>query len=259
MQALASQAGMLLISYPMPLWCAVVAAYRRAIALMPGAYVQVGGEVMTESVRRMLVRQLGVPIFQAYSATDYGSMAAECQHHHLHIVPGKTLVEIVDGEHQTQPGQWGEVVVTNFFSHGRPLVRVRTGDRAMWGEGRCPCGSPLPYIRYVAGRLEDQIVKSDGTLILWPDVENALHPYAEQVFGYQIEQVDPERITARLSVRESSAASGPLEDALGNLFEGMKVDILFTDDIRQAANGKTKSMIGIQNPTGSPVQLSNQP
>ncbi len=50
-------------------------------------------------------------------------------------------------------GQEGEVVITTLNRKAMPLIRYRTQDVASILQGPCPCGSPLPRLAKIKGRL----------------------------------------------------------------------------------------------------------
>jgi phenylacetate-CoA ligase len=203
----------------------------------------VGGEVLTPTMRRTIERVFRAPVRQNYAAADLGLMARGCEAGHLHVRPRFSYVEVVDGDAPAAPGQWGEVVVTNFLSYARPAIRLRTGDRAMWGAEPCPCGSGLPYLRYIAGRLPERVARPDGTFVYWPDVEAALAA-APGVLGYQAEQTAPGAVTVRLCLDDPRGPADPYLPALTALFGGMEVAVTVTDDFQPAPSGKLSPIVG---------------
>ena len=65
------------------------------------------------------------------------------------------LPEVVDplsGE-PLPPGRPGELVLTTLQREALPLIRYRTGDMAVLTETPCACGSPLPRLQRVLGRI----------------------------------------------------------------------------------------------------------
>ncbi|MFT4300480.1 MAG: AMP-binding protein [Desulfovibrio sp.] len=88
--------------------------------------------------------------------TGYGG-AVECAAHDgYHMRQLDMIVEIVDfcGDEPLPPGEAGEVVITTLGREAMPLIRYRTGDVASILPGPCACGSPLPRLGPVRGRLE---------------------------------------------------------------------------------------------------------
>ncbi|MBQ7618398.1 MAG: phenylacetate--CoA ligase family protein, partial [Desulfovibrio sp.] len=83
--------------------------------------------------------------------------AVECPAHHgMHLRALDLRLEIIDPQSK-QPvpmGQVGEIVITTLRHTAMPLIRYRTGDIASLLPGPCACGSPLPRLGEVLGRLE---------------------------------------------------------------------------------------------------------
>ncbi|MDR2573052.1 MAG: AMP-binding protein [Desulfovibrio sp.] len=93
-----------------------------------------------------------------YGLTESGfGLAVECAcHNGLHLRELDILVEIVDVEKASPvpPGVEGEVVITTLRHEAMPLVRYRTGDVSCLLPGPCRCGSPMPRLGPIAGRLQ---------------------------------------------------------------------------------------------------------
>lgn len=90
-------------------------------------------EPLPPSLRQAFVETYGLQVGNAYATADFGLLA-------LNTGPGmamqllpEPLIEVVDpetGKH-VGPGETGEVAATN-FSHIYPLIRLGTGDMAMF-------------------------------------------------------------------------------------------------------------------------------
>lgn len=76
-----------------------------------------------------------------------------------HLRHDSLLIEIVDpaSGRQLDFGREGEVVVTAFANEAMPLFRYRTGDIASLSTVRCECGSSLPRLGRVRGRLKNRM------------------------------------------------------------------------------------------------------
>jgi phenylacetate-CoA ligase len=118
---------------------------------------------------RMLAREVwGAPVFDTYSAGEFGVLALQCpDHEHLHAQSEHVLLEILreDGS-ACAPGEIGRVVVTDLHNFAMPLIRYVIGDYAEVGEP-CPCGRGLPVIRRIAGRSSHMAVDVNGRRF-WP-------------------------------------------------------------------------------------------
>jgi len=111
-----------------------------------------------------------VPVFDTYSAGEFGALALQCpEHDHMHVQAENVLVEILreDGS-ACAPGEVGRVVVTDLHNFAMPLIRYAIGDYAEAGVA-CPCGRGLPVIRRIAGRASNMAIDAEGRRY-WPFV-----------------------------------------------------------------------------------------
>ena len=93
-----------------------------------------------------------------YGLTESGfGCAVECPAHDgYHLRALDALLEVVDPR-DGRPLPWGEtgeVVLTTLHREAMPLIRYRTGDLASLLPGPCLCGSPLPRLGPLQGRLD---------------------------------------------------------------------------------------------------------
>jgi phenylacetate-CoA ligase len=132
-------------------------------------FVAVGGEVLTPLMRRHISDAFHARVFNQYGSFECNLIAWECHETgHLHLCDDGVIVEVLNGGRPAQPGEQGEVVVTNLHAFAMPFIRYRLGDIATQGFERCPCGRPFSTITDVQGRIVDYFPLSDGR---W------LHPY----------------------------------------------------------------------------------
>ena len=124
----------------------------------------------------------GCEVFEHYGMSEMGlGCALECgAHQGYHLREADLLVEVIDPDSNTPlpPGADGEVVFTTLTRQAMPLIRYRTGDRAAWLEGLCPCGSFMRRLGKVHGRIAElaphrpslSITKLDETILALPGV-----------------------------------------------------------------------------------------
>lgn len=114
------------------------------------------------ALRHAVEEAFDCPVYVHWGMTETGyGGAVECSAHQgCHLRSADLLVEIVNPRTgQVLPdGQEGEVVLTTLTSRAMPLLRYRTGDLARLSRGPCPCGSHLPRLEGIRGRLRDQIL-----------------------------------------------------------------------------------------------------
>lgn len=97
--------------------------------------------------------------FTHYGLTEaaYG-LAVQCPAHSgMHTRAADFLVEVIHPEtgRVQPPGADGEIVLTSLAESALPLVRYRTGDVASLLPAPCACGSFLPALGPVRGRVQN--------------------------------------------------------------------------------------------------------
>ena len=118
------------------------------------------GEHLPPAVATALHKQRGLVVLDHYGMTETGyGGGVECKAHSgYHMRDLELLVEILD-IHTQQPlpfFQQGEVTITTLTREGMPLIRYRTGDVTSLLPGPCLCGSPMPRLAPIQGRLVQQ-------------------------------------------------------------------------------------------------------
>ncbi len=123
-------------------------------------------ERLSEAQRAFLHSVFGGEVFNLYCTREHGCIGFECeQHRGLHIDAGSVYVEVVTDGRPARPGEVGELLVTDLLNFGMPFVRYRIGDRGALSPEPCPCGSGLPLLQCLEGRVSDLLYRSDGCTV----------------------------------------------------------------------------------------------
>jgi phenylacetate-CoA ligase len=132
----------------------------------PSAVVT-GGESLLKHQRNLIGEAFGCGIFDRYGRRELSIVAHECpEHRGLHVFSDLFHVELVRGDGSAaQPGECGEIVVTDLYNLYMPLIRLRTGDFAVRGLSHCPCGRTLPLIDRVERCSDEEIVAAEGKVV----------------------------------------------------------------------------------------------
>ena len=82
----------------------------------------------------------------------------------MHLNVGSLYVEgaLLDGFPAAGDSRGTDVIVTDLFNYGMPLLRYDLGDRIELAPGDCTCGRRSPLIRGIHGRVVDQITTPGG-------------------------------------------------------------------------------------------------
>ena len=156
-----------------------------------------------------------------YGSLECGALGIECDSHAgYHIPMAHSYVEVVDpktGE-VLEPGEIGEIVVTNLLRRDTPLIRYRTQDLGYIETDTCRCGIQLPRL-FLRGRIVDQVEIGgmsfspfyiEEFLMRMPEVGNWYHFIVPK---------DGKVLTVRAELAEGIEPSTELADRLASELE----------------------------------------
>jgi len=210
-------------------------------------------EELTEEARHSLESSFGVKVYNEYGSGEIGTIAHECPLGQLHISAENVLVEVIDARgNPCEPGELGELVVTELNNHMFPLIRYRIGDMGRIATDACECGRGLPVLSGVYGRVYDIIQTPAG---------RNFHP---AYFSYVFKELTQHGVDVRqFQVHQSSLSTLHIklipvcelsEQAINRLrqriqkdmgFE-MTIEINLVEKIPRERSGKFRAVKGLQ-------------
>ena len=208
-------------------------------------------EELTSSHRSLLERVFGVPVFNEYGCGEIGTIAHECSNNSMHVNAENMIIEILDGERPCNPGEVGEIVVTELNNLAMPLIRYRLGDFAAMAENRCECGRSLPVISEIAGRAYDLVYNREGEMFhgeffmyIFEDVKRR----GMGVRAFRVVQDTFEHFTVYLVPDRgySKDTDQLIRDSIRAGYGAYaEVDFVQIDDIKREASGKLRLIVGL--------------
>jgi phenylacetate-CoA ligase len=136
---------------------------RGSVAIRP-KLVFSNSEKLHPAVRSKLRNAFGVEPTDVYESWEFGTVAWECPRHSgFHVNEDALILEIVreDGT-EAEPGEEGEVVITDLHNRAMPFIRYATGDLAVRSDAPCECGITFPLLNEFVGRTSEKLYTSDG-------------------------------------------------------------------------------------------------
>jgi phenylacetate-CoA ligase len=112
--------------------------------------------------KAVIGKAFGVAPRQHYGMAEGTANISECESGRLHVDEDFAAVEFL-----AQDGMDScKVVGTSFLNPATAFLRYEVGDRVRVGvESRCPCGRPGRLVEAIDGRLEDYVVRRDGSMV----------------------------------------------------------------------------------------------
>ena len=121
--------------------------------------IWLGGEQLSEGQRASMGSVFACPLRNNYGASEFFSIAWECEQGRMHVNDDWVVLEPVD--RQLRPVAPGAVphavLLTHLANHVQPLLRYRLDDAVRFTGERCGCGCAFPVID-VQGRSGDTLL-----------------------------------------------------------------------------------------------------
>jgi phenylacetate-CoA ligase len=119
--------------------------------------------ILDDLSRQYLADSFLAGVIDFYFTFEGGCLAWECQRcSGYHMSSDTLLIEVLKDGKPAQPGQEGEVVITNLHSYAMPFIRYRQGDSVLLSDQPPQCGCNFPLIKKIYGRKDDYIVLRSG-------------------------------------------------------------------------------------------------
>jgi phenylacetate-CoA ligase len=195
----------------------------------------------------------GCKVLNRYGCREVGNIAHECEEQSgLHINVEHVIVEIVDENGKTcEPGQTGEIVITELDNLAFPFIRYKIGDLGVLSDRNCSCGRQFPMLESVKGRVFDIIVGTNGNHLTGTFWTILLREYIQGINRFQIIQEEYGKLLLRLIVnnqyneKEKENMIKKIKEKCG---EDMAIDIELVDEIPLTESGKHRFIISKVSP-----------
>ena len=158
-----------------------------------------GAECMTDPGKALIEREFGISVLSMYNAVEAFKIGFLCEAgdgFHLHDDLCHVRIMNANGK-DAQPGDKGQVVISNLVNRGTVLLNYCLGDVASLATGKCSCGRVLPLLSELEGRVEDILFLSNGGFV-HPRAVWAVLSKRNEVLKYQLIQHELERFELRL-------------------------------------------------------------
>ncbi len=119
------------------------------------------GETLYSHQKEYFQKIFHAEIFEKYACFEHGVLACECSvHNGLHVFTDNDYIDNLYDKNSMDNIQ--DLIITNLTNYSMPLIRYRIGDKAIFSDAACQCGSRLPLIKKLLGRDRD-IVLTKGS------------------------------------------------------------------------------------------------
>ena len=235
-----------MVAYTNPLYQLARFILQAQVQVHQPQAILTGAEPLEAFQRQTIQEAFKAPVFNTYGCREFMLIAAECQQQHgLHINSDHLVVETVDEQGKPLDGEPGDLLITDLYNYGMPLVRYQNGDRGILSHRQCSCGNPLPMLESVTGRKLDMLKTRSGKLLpgeLFP------HLFKEfrEIYKFQVRQPALDRLEIALQLHSplSSAQITAIQQEITRYTQGeLQLNFQFVDQIPLTASGKHRVTI----------------
>ena len=234
-------------------------ARRHNIRLHRPRFVYSAAETLRDFMREEIESQFDAKVFDYYGSREVGAIAGECRFGRLHVFIMNNVVEILPHGEATiseaasraappasapaeEARAEGRILVTNLHNLAFPLIRYEIGDTgAMNADSQhCPCGSRLPILGKLTGRVSDHFVLRNGALV-HGEYFTHLFYFRPWVESFRVDQLTYDHIRVRvvLAAPADEAHVGEINREIrAAMGESCKVEWRYVDQIDTSRQGK---------------------
>ena len=219
-------------------------------------------QALPKQTRKIIEDGMGTKVFDKYGSREFSGIAYECiAHSGHHVVEECYIVELLVGNRSAEPGEVGEIVITDLHNQATPMIRYRIGDLATAVDNSkdCPCGRAHYRIGEIEGRTQAIVHCANGT---WMPGAFFLHYFKDhnQVINqFQIYQVQKGSFLLRVIKGDSHT-----DEKLAEIIDGLRVfigkttiDLEYVTEIPLVRTGKRSPVISLVTEDFQNLPVSN--
>jgi len=215
-----------------------------------------GAELIDNSSRRFIEKQLNAPFYDEYALVELERLAWQCEERNeYHIDADSIIMEFVDNDgEKVAPGETGEIVCTSLFNHAMPFIRYAVGDLGKASEEeKCSCGRTFPLMKVIEGRKDSLVLLPDGR-VLPPLVFGwamEFFKFYSSIYQYRVIQKKIDLFKFLVKKKDDGVNEKVVEAELSDHVKKMlnirddevKFEIEFVEDIPFEKSGKLRKVV----------------
>lgn len=218
----------------------------------PTIPVLCAAERVLDADRDAIRQAFGPAVFETYGSREFMLHASECEAHDgMHVSMENLIIELVvrgdDGSvRQAEPGEAGELAITDLNNLGMPFIRYLNGDLAKARTpDPCPCGRGLARIGPVEGRVTATLRDGDGNPVNGLVFNLIFCELAESTRQFQAVQHVDGSITLKVvpAATMNEATLDHLKRHTSKYLPGVEIRTELVDDIPTTRTGKRRVVI----------------
>lgn len=231
-----------LVGYPSALSCFSEFVVERGIRLPNICAVFSTAEKLLPQQRKLIEQAFSARVFDWYGSREIRCIAFECLKGNMHIASDLCGINTWCRFEGAQNAH-SRLLITSFDCLSMPLLRYDIGDCGTFPEQPCSCGLPFPCLRVGVGRVTDNFLTREGSIIHGEYFTHLFYGI-EGIARFQVRQTSLDRVTiylvknkhfSQISTKLIADVCKEIERALGLL---VSVNLIYVDAIPLSPGGK---------------------
>jgi len=210
--------------------------------------VMSSAQQLTPETRQLIQEKLNARVFDKYGSREFSGIAYQCaEGRNFHVQDESYIVEILVDGRKAEPGEVGELVITDLNNFSVPLIRYRIGDLSLAVEQTpCPCGRSHSQIGMISGRTQALVLCNNG---VWLPGTFFAHFFKDFQFAIQHFQIIQETAGAfRVNIIPTPRYTSDIESQIRTgLYRytgsSTKIEFLQVSEIPMERTGKRTPVI----------------
>src|SRR5262249_36121172 len=201
------------------------------------------------NVRDLIEDAFDTRVFDKYGSREFSGIAYTCHaSRDHHVMEESYIVELLVDGRPAEPGEIGEVVITDLNNFSVPLIRYRIGDLAVAVDHSqpCACGRHFSRVGRIEGRTQAIVHCADGTWLPGTFFAHFFKEHEHAIRHFQVEQEIRGEFTLKI-VRNRQFTELGFRAILDELrrYTGLatQIDVEFVEEIPLVRTGKRSPVV----------------
>lgn len=211
--------------------------------------VMSSAQSLPDNVRDLIEDAFQTRVFDKYGSREFSGIAYSCEaSRDHHVMDESYVVELLTDGRPTEPGEIGEIVITDLNNFSVPLIRYRIGDLAVAVDhsDRCACGRDLSRVGRIEGRTQAIVHCADGTWLPGTFFAHFFKEHEYAIRHFQVHQETPGEFTLKI-VKNPQFTDAALREILDELHQytgaQTRIDVEFVEEIPMVRTGKRSPVV----------------
>ena len=202
-------------------------------------------ETLQDNMRFKIESIFQCQVYDFYGSRETGAIAGQCKYGKYHFFSFNQYPELVNLNNNMY-----QLLISTLHNYSMPLIKFDIGDIVIKNDTSqyCKCGSPLPFVDKIQGRISDNFITTDNKIVHGEYFTHLFYG-KEYIKKFQVIQKDYDRINFHIELNENIKIENFETEIIKNtkVVMGNDTNINFIyEKIKPTINGKflyTKSEV----------------